>query len=190
MLKHFALALTLLPVLATAQEVQGLHTKDWFAITFKDVAEDSETAAADGKRLALVFEQVGCTYCEQMHETVLKDPEVVDYLKENFVIVQYNLWGDEEVTDLDGEVLTEKEAARRWNLLFTPTILFLPDELPEGGTAGEAAVALMPGAFGKGTFLDMFTWVNEKGYDGDETFQRYHNRRIDERNAAGDPGTD
>ena len=50
-------------------------------------------------------------------------------------------------------------------------------------TAPQAAVAIMPGAFAKGTTLDMFTWVAEKRYllDGDEDFQRYHARRIQER---------
>jgi hypothetical protein len=41
----------------------------------------------------------------------------------------------------------------------------------------------MPGAFSKGTTLDLLTWVNEKRYelDSDEDFQRYHARRIKER---------
>jgi hypothetical protein len=45
---------------------------------------------------------------------------------------------------------------------------------------------MMPGAFGRGTTLDMFTWVNEKRYaiDSDEDFQRYHVRKIEERRAA------
>jgi hypothetical protein len=68
-------------------------------------------------------------------------------------------------------------------LLFTPSILFLPEEVGEGATAASSAVALMPGAFGAGTTLDMFTWVKEKRYalDSGEDFQRYHARRIQER---------
>jgi len=74
--------------------------------------------------------------------------------------------------------------ARKWGLLFTPTMVFLPEEVGEGMTAPQAAVATMPGAFGKGTVLDMLTWVNEKRYelDNGEDFQRYHARRIQERN--------
>jgi hypothetical protein len=55
--------------------------------------------------------------------------------------------------------------------------------VPEGATAPQAAVAVMPGAFGPGTTLDMLTWVVEERYalDGDEDFQRYHARRIQER---------
>ena len=61
--------------------------------------------------------------------------------------------------------------------------MFMPEEVPEDETAAQAAVAVMPGAFGPGTTIDMFTWVNEKRYelDGEEDFQRYHARRIQER---------
>ena len=73
-----------------------------------------------------------------------------------------NLHGDTEVTDFDGEVLSEKQATQKWGLLFTPSILFLPEEVDEGATAQQAAVAMMPGAFAKGTTLDMLTWVERK----------------------------
>ncbi|MHA7776755.1 SoxW family protein [Roseibium sp. M-1] len=166
--------------LAATMGDDGLHKEDWFTVTFRDMAEDIEAAAADGKRLVIIFEQRGCIYCRQMHEKILSDPEVTDYIKENFMVVQYNMFGDEEVIDLDGEELTEKTAARKWGYVFTPTIVFLPEEAPSEGTVSEVAVATMPGAFGKWTFLNMFRWVREKGYEGDEHFQKYHARTINE----------
>ena len=156
----------------------GLHKQPWFSLSFRDVAEDIETAREEGKRLAIVFEQRGCIYCRKMHEEVLSDPQVRDYITANFNVVQYNMFGDEEVTDLDGSLLSEKTAARRWSVVFTPTILFMPEIAPADGTVGEAAVATMPGAFGKSTFLHMFQWVREKGYEGDEHFQKYHARKL------------
>ncbi|MBO6756072.1 MAG: thioredoxin family protein [Roseibium sp.] len=163
----------------------GLHKQDWFTITFKDMAEDIEMAAEDGKRLAIIFEQRGCIYCRKMHEEILTDPEVSDYIKANFMVVQYNMFGDEEVIDLDGTSLTEKTAARKWGYVFTPTIVFLPEDVPEDATVPQAAVATMPGAFGKWTFLNMFRWVRDKGYDSDEHFQKYHARIINELRAEG-----
>lgn len=162
----------------------GLHKQDWFELTFKDIAEDLEFANSEDKRLVIVFEQAGCIYCAKMHETVLQDQEVVDFLAEHYVVVQYNLYGDEEVVDLDGDVLSEKSAAEKWGIMFTPTWLFLPDTADGELSVADAAVGNMPGAFGKGTFLDLFTWVYDKGYDGDEAFQRYHARMIEERGAS------
>lgn len=190
--KLLARAVTLLMALAFSQALNaaevgddGLHKEAWFTITFRDIADDIAQAKAEGKRLALTFEQRGCIYCAQMHEKILSDPEVRDYISANFMVVQYNMFGDEEVTDLDGETLTEKTAARRWGYVFTPTIVFLPEEAPEGKTVAEAAVATMPGAFGKWTFLNMFRWVKEKGYERDEHFQQYHARIINELRAEG-----
>ncbi len=158
----------------------GLHKQDWFSLTFKDVGEDLEAAREEGKRLVLIFEQRGCVYCRKMHEVVLSDPEVRDYIKANYKVVQYNLFGDEEVTDLDGEVLTEKKAARKWGVVFTPTVVFLPETAAEATNVGKAAVSVMPGGFGKMTTLHMYEWVVAKGYEGDEHFQKYHARRLEE----------
>jgi len=182
-----ALLLLLVAVLPLQAEVgdDGLHKEDWFTITFRDVGEDIAQAKSQGKRLAIVIEQRGCIYCRQMHEKLLSDPEVRDYIKANFMVVQYNMFGDEEVTDTDGAALTEKTAVRKWGYLFTPTIVFLPEDAPQGVSVDKAAVAVMPGAFGKWTFLDMFKWVREKGYEKDEPFQIYHARKIAEARAAG-----
>ncbi len=180
-------ALLLLATAARAAEIgdDGLHKTEWFTVTFRDIAEDIAAAKAEGKRLAIIFEQRGCIYCAQMHEKILSDPEVADYIKANYKVVQYNMFGDEEVTDLDGETLTEKTAARKWGFVFTPTIVFLPEEPVTGRPVPAAAVQVMPGAFGKWTFLNMFRWVREKGYEGDEHFQKYHARIINELRAAG-----
>ena len=164
----------------------GLHIQPWIRDTFKDLQEDLDEANAEGKRLAIFFEQRGCIYCTKMHESVYPDPELSDYIDENFFVIQLNLHGDLDVVDFDGDTLTEKQSARKWGILFTPSVIFLPEEVEEGKTAIQSAVAMMPGAFGRGTTLDMFTWVNEKRYalDSDEDFQRYHARRINERRAA------
>lgn len=182
----FAALVVLLSNTAIASKMgdDGIHKEDWFSITFRDVAEDIAAAKAEGKRLVIVFEQRGCIYCAQMHEKILSDPEVRDYIQANFKVVQYNLFGDEEVTDLDGSVLTEKTAARKWGVVFTPTMIFMKENA-EGKSASEAAAVVMPGAFGKWTFLNMFKWVREKGYEGEEHFQAYHARIIMELRAAG-----
>ncbi len=177
------LALFLIAALpAAAAEIgeDGLYKTDWMAITFKDMAEDLEAARDDGKRLVVIFEQRGCIYCKKMHEEVFSDAKIAAYIRANFLVVQMNLFGDEEVTDFDGEALPEKEMARRWGVVFTPTLIFMPEQAADDAIAGKAAVAVMPGAFGKGTTLHLFQWVAEKGYDSDEHFQKYHARKLAE----------
>jgi thioredoxin-related protein len=194
MLKRLMLVLTLTAFASTSWAAQlgedGLHKEDWFSVTFRDIGEDIAAAAANGKRLALIFEQRGCIYCKLVHEELLTDPQVRDYIKANFEIIQFNLYGSEEVTDLDGKKLTEKSAARKWGVVFTPTILFMPEKPVAEKDVRQAAVAAIPGAFRKGTFLDMFHWVREKRYETEEDFPRYHARQVRERQAAGIPNTD
>jgi thioredoxin-related protein len=193
MLKLIFTAFALLGVLLLPARAEtgddGLHKEPWFSMTFRDIGEDIAAAKSEGKRLAIIFEQRGCIYCKEMHEKLLSDPEVRDYIKANFMVVQYNMFGDEEVTDLDGEKLTEKTAARKWGYVFTPTIIFLPEE-PTNNPVSKAAVATMPGAFGKWTFLNMFRWVREKGYETDEHFQVYHARIIKQLREAGRLGAE
>lgn len=168
------------PAFSVEMGDDGLFKPDWFSLTFKDVGEDLAAAREEGKRLVLIFEQRGCIYCRKMHEIVLTDPQVRDYIKANFKVVQYNLFGDEEVIDLDGDVLTEKKAARKWGVVFTPTVVFLPEQVSKATDVGTAAVSIMPGFFGKMTTLHMYEWVVAKGYEGEEHFQKYHAKRLKE----------
>jgi thioredoxin-related protein len=47
--------------------------------------------------------------------------------RRHFIAIALNLWGDREVTWLDGHSMTEKELARFLNVQFTPTLLFLDE---------------------------------------------------------------
>ncbi len=158
----------------------GLHKADWMRDTFKDLNEDLEEANAEGKRLMIIIEQRGCIYCKKMHEEVFVVPEIDQYIHDNFFVVQINMFGDVEVTDFDGTTLPEKEMVRRWGALFTPSIYFFPNQVDGAMTATQAAVAHMPGAFGRWTTLNMLNWVVEEGYNSDEPFQKYHARMLQE----------
>ena len=158
----------------------GLHKAPWMRDTFKDLSEDLEEANAEGKRLMLMIEQRGCIYCKKMHEEVFPLENIASYIDENYFVVQINMFGDVEVTDFDGTALSEKEMVKKWGALFTPMILFMPQRVEEGQGASQAAVATMPGAFGPDTTFNMLNWVAEKGYESDESFQRYHARKIAE----------
>jgi len=163
----------------------GLHVAPWLNQTFMDLREDLADANAQGKRFAVIIEQRGCIYCSRMHEEVWIEPDILQMLEDEFFFVRINMHGSTEVTDFDGETMEERQIARRWRNLFTPTILFFPEDVPEGVTGIEAAAVVMPGAFGRWTTFNMLNWVLEEGYDGDEDFQRYHARMFADQAAAG-----
>ena len=167
----------------------GIYHQSWFLPSFLDLKDDAREAEASGKRFAVIFEQRGCIYCKRMHTEVLAQKWVNDYVRENFTIVQLDLWGSREVTDFDGTKMPEKLLAERWGVMFTPTIVFFKDGLSRL-TAGNAAiwgqpleVTRMQLGFGAPTFIDMFSWIRTKTYETDRNFQRFHVARMAERDA-------
>lgn len=167
-------------------EDEGHYRQSWFSVSFLDLKEDFTEAKAAGLRLAVIFEQQGCIYCKRMHTDVLSQRYINDYVRENFRIVQLNLWGAREVTDFDGKRMTEKELAERWGVIFTPTVVFFKDDLKglDGKWGRELeATERLPLGFGPDTFYDLFVWVRHKIYQSDRNFQRFHISRIAEREA-------
>ena len=92
------------------------------------------------------------------------------FVKKNFMVIQLDMWGSREVTDLDGKAMEERELARRWRVNFTPTIVFLPT--PEEIKAGATEVARMPGYFKPFHFIGALKFVAENRHN-DLPFQRY-----------------
>ena len=160
----------------------GLHVQPWFTESFMILREDIEDAAANNKRVAVIIEQRGCPYCKEMHEVNLAIPEIVDYIKANYSVIQLNMWGSREVTDLDGKQMEERELVRRWRVNFTPTIVYLPT--PEELANGKVEVARIPGYFKPFHFQSMFEFVKEGAYKSG-SFQRYAQEKFKRLEAEG-----
>lgn len=97
---------------------------DWFAESFLDVREDAAEAAREGKRLMFYFMQDGCPYCKQLVTVNFRDERIVRKMRQHFVPVAINIWGDREVTAADGRRMPEKRFAAQIKVQFTPTLVF------------------------------------------------------------------
>jgi thioredoxin-related protein len=140
----------------------GLYHTDWFYHGLLNLSDDLKAATASGKRLALVWEQRGCVYCKQMSTVTLLIPKVQDFIRKHYTMVLLNLHGDRQVTDFDGNVMSEHDLASHYGIHVTPTIQFIKaDPKQVVGHTGEAAVeqARMPGLLPTDDFLAMFQWV-------------------------------
>lgn len=148
----------------------GLHYQDWYHASFGTLADDLTDATAAGKRLAVVWEQIGCAPCAQMHEVNFQDPKIVEFIKKNFLVVQFDFRGDRVVTDFDGQVMTEKELAQKHRVTTTPVIQFFPEsaETLKGKRGTDAEVARMPGLFKPDIFLALFQYVHERRYEKED----------------------
>lgn len=174
------------PRVEPTRDDNGIYHQSWFHLSFLDLREDFADAKAAGRRFAVIFEQRGCIYCTKMHTEVLSQRYINDYVRENFRIVQLDLWGSREVTDFDGTRMSERTLAERWGVIFTPTIVFFKDDLTglEGKWGRDIeAIERLPLSYGRHTFYDLFVWVRHKIYEKDRNFQRFHIARTAEREA-------
>jgi len=162
------------PALASdepAVDDDGIYTQPWFSNTsFLVLNEDLEEAAAADKRFAILWEQKGCPYCREMHRVNFAKKQIKAFVKDNFQVLQLNMWGSKTVTDFDGEELEERELARKWKVLFTPTVNFL-DKKP-GESFAKTEVMRMPGYFKPFHFMSMFEYVKAEAYK-EQQFQRF-----------------
>ena len=100
---------------------------EWFKVSFLDLGDDLLEAREAGKGLMLYFYQDGCPYCQRLLEENFGDAAIADFAQGHFDVVSLNMWGDREVTDLNGTVRGEKAFAEFARVMYTPTlILFDP----------------------------------------------------------------
>ena len=171
----------------TAYETDdGLYAQEWFIQSFLDLAEDLDDAAARSKRFAIMWELRGCPYCRQTHLVNFARPEINDFIRTRFDVLQLNYLGSREVTDFDGESLPEKELARKYGVRFTPTFQFFPESSAEiGGRSGaEIEVERMAGYFRPFHFYAMFQYVAEKAYEAG-SFRPFLQSRYETMTASG-----
>jgi len=101
---------------------------DWFEHSFLDLKDDLTQATKANKRLMLLFTQNGCPYCNALVERNLAQKEIQDAIRKNLNVIHINMWGDREVTSLDGKVFSEKTFAAAMKVQFTPTLLFFDEQ--------------------------------------------------------------
>ncbi len=105
------------------EDFEDIVYPDWFKTSFMELEEDIIEAQEADKRLMLVFHQPGCPYCNAFVEQNLSQVDIEETVKNNFDVIEINMWGDLEVVNVDGEEFTEKTFAEYLEVQFTPTVL-------------------------------------------------------------------
>lgn len=177
-LARLALSVLLLAPLGAGAQTPDPHAIDippWFSETFLDFREDVRDAAKQGKRVLVYFGQDGCPYCKALMQTNFSQKGIVEKTRRGFVAIALNLWGDREVTWIDGTTLPEKEFAKRLKVQFTPTILFLDEK--------GAIVARLNGYYPPHRFEAVLDYVAGR-MEGKQTLAGYLEANVKEESAA------
>jgi thioredoxin-related protein len=158
----------------------GFYREDWFLESLLELPDDLAAATAATKRFVIMWELRGCPYCRQTHLVNFAKPEITDYIKARFEILQLNIIGSREVTDFDGQKLTEKAFAQKYGVRGVPVFQFFPDNA--AGLADKAPrdreVARGQGYIEPQPFLDMFRFVADRTYEKGEVFRLPQSEKI------------
>jgi len=114
---------------------QNTEYPDWFKSSFLEFADDVEEAAEEGKRLAIVFHQDGCPYCNLLIEKNLSQTDIKELMQSKLDVVELNIWGSRELVSVAGKTYAEKDFAKALDVQYTPTMLFFDE-------AGKVALRL------------------------------------------------
>lgn len=115
----------------------------WFKASFLDLREDLDESAADGRRLLpgvldvamplkrdqrmsrplmVLFEQLGCRECDQLHNEIFRDPAVATAMS-NLDVAQIDLRTKAPLTTPDGRESTTQAWARDLGIQHAPSLV-------------------------------------------------------------------
>ena len=128
----FAALFAVLPALAAAQAAMpsphAIALPRWFSNSLLDFKDEIPEAARAGQRVMVYFGQDGCPYCKALMQANFGSgpgaAAITAKTRQHFTAIAVNIWGDLDVTWVDGTRTTEKGLARLLKVQFTPTLLF------------------------------------------------------------------
>ncbi len=138
---------------------------DWFKLSLGDLRADLEAALKAKKQgIVVYFGQKRCAYCEQFMQQNLGSPDIAYSMQQYFDVIPIDIWGIEEITDVDGKQYTERELSIKYKTNFTPSLIFFDP-------AGKAVFGLR-GFYPPYKFRAALKYVAEEFYK-QETFREY-----------------
>lgn len=103
---------------------EPIEHPDWFEQSFLNLREDlTEAINKDKQGLVVYFGQKRCAYCKMLMQS-LQLADIASYSQRHFNWVGVDIWGQEEVTDLQGQTLSERDFSVREGANFTPSLIF------------------------------------------------------------------
>lgn len=112
-------------ILVGAFSFSSVQAAEFFDQSFGDFSEEMEAAKDEGKMgVFLFFEMEDCPFCQRMKDTILKEPDVIEYFQEHFKAYRFDIEGANPVVDFDGTEYSEKDMAeRKYRVRATPVMM-------------------------------------------------------------------
>ncbi|WP_138431478.1 thioredoxin family protein [Fodinibius saliphilus] len=98
------------------------QTLEWVSL-----GEAQEKAAQTGKKVFVFAEAEWCGYCKKMKKKVFPEPAVEETMKKYFHSVKVDIESKEKIK-FDGEMVSQRNFARRFRIQSTPTMIFIDSD--------------------------------------------------------------
>jgi thioredoxin-related protein len=144
--------------------------------TIKRPLNLAKTLKENNKPLVVLFEQVQCANCDELHLDILKRPQFKEILN-SFSILVLNLWSNEKIITTIGNEQSIKNWAEELKIQHAPSAVFF---------ANNGKEVFRTEAYLKAYHTLMsFKYVLSKSYKTQPQFQRYLQDETDKMRAAG-----
>lgn len=101
---------------ANSNDVPKDPYQHFFNETWGDFSEELANAKEKNKKAILIFfEMDECPFCHWMKTNVLNQPAVQTYFRQHFLNFPVDIEGDIEITDFNGNAMTQKEFSTKVN---------------------------------------------------------------------------
>ncbi|MFO1282349.1 MAG: thioredoxin fold domain-containing protein [Burkholderiales bacterium] len=133
--------------------------------------------SAAGKPLAVLFETVDCSACDEMHDEGFRRPEVLAQIR-RFDVARFHLGAPMPVVTPDGRATTADAWARDLRIEWTPSVVFFADG---GREVFRISAYLRPFHL-----AGSFAYVADRGYAAEPSFQRWLQARAEQARSRGE----
>ncbi|MBF0265868.1 MAG: thioredoxin fold domain-containing protein [Gammaproteobacteria bacterium] len=136
----------------------------------------SINARETSKPLLVLYEQKQCPVCDELHQDILKRPQIKSLLNQ-FEIVILDMWSEQKIITTDNQKITIKQWANQLNIQSGPSFIFFDSNNKEVFRADGYLKA-----FHTQGIMD---YVLSKGYITQPKFQRWLGAKADALEAQG-----
>jgi len=134
-------------------------------IKWEKISDGFNNAGSLKKPVLIFFYTEWCIYCKKMETEVFEDPDVTEYMNNNFTSIKINPEKENETIEIMGEKITPAKIMAYTGSNGFPTTLFLDAE--------RKPVTTLPGFIEKKTFLPILKYLKEECYQGKLSLDDY-----------------
>lgn len=153
---HFVLMALVLVVFAMA----GNSSDSWHGFN-----EGLEMAKESEKPTIIDFYTSWCHWCDVMDEKTFSDPEVKDFLEENFVTIRIDAENKNSSHTFNGQEYNSVELTRAFNVSGFPSLAFLDGQ--------QNVVTVIPGYIPADKFIKILEYMDMECYKKQVSFEKY-----------------